>query len=118
MCITRPEALTEDSVLGHGSRMGRALALLLLASACGGRLETADGGTSSSGSGSGGTSSGGSGGGASSGTDFPVCPAQPPVVGTSCGAAGSSAGCAYLSGTCESFVCDASGHWQTSTEGC
>jgi hypothetical protein len=83
---------------------------LLLATACGGRLETTDGGTSSSGSGSGGTSS--------VDPDFPVCPSQPPAIGTSCSPAGGSAGCAYLSGTCESFVCDGSGHWQTSTEGC
>jgi hypothetical protein len=96
--------------------MGRALALLtlaLLATACGGRLEAPDGGTSSSGS-SGGTSSGGSSGGG----DFPVCPSQPPAIGASCSPAGSTAGCAYLSGTCESFVCDGSGHWQSSTEGC
>jgi hypothetical protein len=99
-----------------GRGMGRALALVLLATACGGRLEAPDGGTSSSGSSgsSGGTSSGGSSGGG----DFPVCPADPPAVGTSCSPAGSRGGCAYLNGTCESFVCDGSGHWQSSTEGC
>jgi len=109
--------------------MGRGLlSLLLLVTACGGRLETTDGGTPESSSSSGSSSGGGSGSGGNSGSgggsggtnDFPVCPADPPTVGTSCSPAGSSQGCAYVGpGTsCQAFVCDASGEWKVAPQGC
>jgi len=95
--------------------------------ACGGRIAGGgDGGAGPTGSGSGSSSSSsgapgsGSGGGAPSSGDasFPVCPPDPPGVGTPC-TVGPGQGCAYVDGTaCQSFVCDSNGDWQSTTAGC
>jgi hypothetical protein len=91
--------------------------------ACGGRVTgpDADGGAASSqssGSSAGQARDGGGGnGGSFEDVDFPACPAAPPLVGTAC--VSPHTGCAYFTqGSCEAFVCDASGQWQASTEGC
>jgi hypothetical protein len=93
--------------------------------ACGGRVSGPDpdgGGAASSQSSGSSTGQARDGGGASGGGsfgngDFPACPAATPLVGTAC--VSPNTGCAYFTqGSCEAFVCNASGVWQASSEGC
>ena len=83
--------------------------------ACGGRVATTgeDGGPSASAS-SAYDDAGGS-------NDFPICPPDPPAVGSAC-TIPSDQGCAYVvlsaTTTCKAFVCDSSGHWQGAMGGC
>jgi len=79
------------------------------AAACGGQVSgNPDGGTASSSSSSGG-SSGGSGGG--SGGQVPLCPVDPPAVGSTCASPGQ--GCAYLiDGQCEGYRCTSASGWK------
>ncbi len=47
---------------------------------------------------------------------FPICPGMEPATGSACPTP--SQGCAYVDvtlGTCESWTCDPSGHWVSST---
>jgi hypothetical protein len=48
---------------------------------------------------------------------FGACPADRPDAGQPC--VQIDQGCAYVfAGTCAAFVCDGTGHWQSSTDGC
>jgi len=100
-----------------------------MALACGGRVGgDGDGGSEPSGSNGGsgsGASSGGAGSssggpaGSSSGTvTVPLCPSEPPTVGTPCTGPGEE-GCVYVGGNgCHAFVCDPSSIWRVSSRGC
>lgn len=102
--------------------MNRAfLCLLPIAlGACGGHviLGAGDGGASS-GNGGGnppGASDDAGAGQPPPGTPFPVCPGTPPKTGWSCPTP--NQGCAYVdvqAGTCESWTCNKSYEWQSST---
>ena len=88
--------------------------------ACGGRVEPGGDGGSSSGSSSGSaTARGCSGGGSSSSVTVPPCPSEPPTAGARCVAPGQQA-CAYVNTgrSCQAFVCDDSGVWQSTPAGC
>jgi hypothetical protein len=103
-------------VLGHDGRVRVTWIALSLAPliACGGRVAGGDdGGPLPAASATNGNPSS---------SDFPVCPPEAPAVGSSC-AIPAEQGCAYVvlpstTTTCKAFVCDESGHWQSSTSGC
>ncbi len=85
---------------------------LAAAAACGGQVSgNPDGGTASSSSSGG--SSGGSGGGSGGGSNpVPLCPVDPPTLGSTCSSPGQ--GCAYLiEGQCEGDRCTSASGWKT-----
>jgi hypothetical protein len=54
------------------------------------------------------------------GADFPVCPAEPPRVGSAC-TMRPDQGCRYIdksTGTCQALACDRAGHWQSVSGAC
>jgi hypothetical protein len=90
-----------------------ALVAALGSAGCGGRVTgdpAADSGTSDG-------SPSGSSSGSSGGQVFGVCPSEAPSPGDAC--VTPNQGCIYLSnGRCAAFVCDASSHWVSSSQGC
>jgi hypothetical protein len=91
-----------------------ALVAVAASAACGGRVSgdpAADSGTSD------GRASGSS---SSSGSTVVVgsCPAEAPNVGDACFMPNQGCVYPYSSGACSAFVCDGSGHWVSSNEGC
>jgi hypothetical protein len=101
-------------------RLAIVFVLAVAGSACGGRVggDAADGGGDSRSTSSNGTDGGSSQSPASdAGFVFGVCPAVPPGAGDAC--AQTNQGCAYVTnGSCVAFVCEGSGHWQSTTDGC
>jgi hypothetical protein len=86
--------------------------LLALGTACGGR--TLGGGTGGNGDG-GGNMNGHDAGGTFTGDDgdFPLCPSDLPITGSSCDSPGLV--CSYYAGqNCEGAACEADGTWQPS----
>jgi hypothetical protein len=91
--------------------------LVLLSAACGGRIE--GGGDDDSGANSGGDSGTGEGGSGGDSMDFPLCPGQPPTMGTACTPPGQV--CVYPavgSEPCEALACTDQGSWQPTPSGC
>jgi hypothetical protein len=88
--------------------------LAALAIACGGRV------SGDRGDGGGGATADTDGGALAVGDEgpvaFPVCPPQAPAAGSACFMP--HQGCIYAGRICQSFVCDESAHWQSTTEGC
>jgi hypothetical protein len=86
---------------------------------CGGKVSgdpASDSGTSD-GSHSGSSSGGSSGSSNGGGPGFGVCPSDAPSPGDVC--VTPNQGCIYLSNSgCAAFVCDATSHWVTSSQGC
>ena len=95
--------------------------LLLLATACGGRVaQDTDAGALPEGDDA--ANSEDAGQLPTPNTDVPVCPADPPVPDSSC-AMFSGQGCVYTVKehsvwTCQSFVCDSNGLWRSLGGGC
>jgi hypothetical protein len=90
-----------------------ALVAALVGAACGGKVgdPAADSGTAD------GSSSSGSGSSSGAGHGFGLCPSEAPSLGDACGTP--NQGCIYLSnGACVAFVCNASGHWVSTSLGC
>ena len=95
--------------------------LLLLATACGGRVaQDTDAGALPEGDDAGESNDARQ--PATPNTNVGVCPADPPVPDSSC-AMFSDQGCVYTVKehsvwTCQPFVCDSSGHWRSLGSGC
>jgi hypothetical protein len=90
--------------------MRHAVLIFLFIAACGGKVvDPGPGGSSSSSSSSGGNDQ--------NDRDFPICPADPPLVGGGCPANGQ--GCRYLTrgGACDAYACE-DGKWRAAPEGC
>ncbi len=101
--------------------MGRpvraAISVLLLVAACGGRVSDPDAGTQGS------TPPADTEGGSGSGGTMPrsgmPCPILPPAIGDACYVPADTV-CAYLVNNlpCQATICDDTGHWQSTTDGC
>jgi hypothetical protein len=106
-------------------RVGWLWAVVLLA--CGGRVDSpGEGGgpvpSATVADDAGGDAGNGAGNGGQ--IDFAICPPDVPAVGAACSSPPDQ-GCRYVTyvvvtgkTTCQAFVCDASGHWQSATGGC
>ncbi len=117
---------TAVGALSTGRAVAVWLVLVLVTTACGGRVAGDDGGAGpGEGPGSGADpqpadeADSGLAGDAAGPWDFPVCPPYLPQVGSGCSMPGQ--GCRYKDltlGTCEAVACTAEGLWRNAPEGC
>jgi hypothetical protein len=96
--------------------MRAALLFLVLLVACGGRVSDPDGGTQGSSSSE--DTEAGSGSATGTMTHLP-CPILPPAIGDACYIRANTV-CAYLVNDlpCQARLCDDTGHWQSTNDGC
>jgi hypothetical protein len=97
--------------------MRAAFMVLLLLVACGGRVSDPDGGTQ--GSSSQDTEAGGGSGSTGTGKTGLPCPILPPAISDACYIPANTV-CAYLVDNlpCQARLCDDTGHWQSTNDGC